>query len=121
MIENHHTRYTNVCRKFVEKMATFKAVVRSHHQRRDGKFPVSIRLTHNRESVYLPTGLYVSKKQINTKYFELKDQFVIERTNETIRSYESSLLAIETDELLSMTAKELVLRISKKHSEIEFI
>jgi integrase len=102
-------------------MATFKAVVRSHHQRRDGKFPVSIRLTHNRESVYLPTGLYVSKKQINAKYFELKDQFVIERTNETIRSYESSLLAIETDELLSMTAKELVLRISKKHSEIEFI
>lgn len=102
-------------------MATFKAVVRAHHQRRDGKYPVSIRLTHNRESVYLPTGLYVSKKQINTKYFELKDQFVIERTNETIRSYEQSLLAIATDELLNMTAKELVSKIAKKHNEIEFI
>jgi integrase len=121
VIENNHVKYTNVCRKFVEKMATFKAVVRSHHQRRDGKYPVSIRLTHNRESVYLPTGLYVSKKQINTKYFELKDQFVIERTNETIRTYENSLLEIATDELLEMSAKELVLRISKKHSEIEFI
>lgn len=121
VIENNHIKYINVCRKFVEKMATFKAVVRSHHQRRDGKYPVSIRLTHNRESVYLPTGLYVSKKQINTKYFELKDQFVIERTNETIRSYEHSLLAIATDELLNMTAKELVLKIAKKHNEIEFI
>ena len=121
VIENNHIKYINVCRKFVEKMATFKAVVRAHHQRRDGKYPVSIRLTHNRESVYLPTGLYVSKKQINTKYFELKDQFVIERTNETIRSYEQSLLAIATDELLNMTAKELVLKIAKKHNEIEFI
>lgn len=102
-------------------MATFKAVVRAHHQRRDGKYPVSIRLTHNRESVYLPTGLYVSKKQINSKCFELKDQFVIERTNETIRSYENSLLAIETGELLNITAKELAIRISYKHKDIDFI
>ena len=121
MIENNHIKYINVCRKFVEKMATFKAVVRSHHQRRDGKFPVSIRLTHNRESVYIPTGLYVSKKQINSKCFELKDQFVIERTNETIRSYEKVLLDISTDELLSMSAKELSCRFSKKQEEIEFL
>lgn len=121
VIVDNHLIYTNVCRKFVEKMATFKAVVRAHHQRRDGKYPVSIRLTHNRESVYLPTGLYVSKKQINSKCFELKDQFVIERTNETIRTYESLLLEIATDELLSMTAKELVVRITKKKEDIDFI
>ena len=102
-------------------MATFKAVVRAHHQRRDGKYPVSIRLTHNRESVYLPTGLYVSKKQIHTKYYELKDQFVIERTNETIRSYEKVLLTIATDELLSMSAKQLSYRFSRKQDEIEFL
>lgn len=111
-----------VCRKFVEKMATFKAVVRAHHQRRDGKYPVSIRLTHNRESVYLPTGIYVSKKQINSKYYELKDQFVIERMNETIRSYETSLLSISTNELLSKSARELANIISGKNNVgVDFI
>lgn len=102
-------------------MASFKAIVRSHHQRRDGKYPVSIRLTHNRESVYLPTGLYVSKKQINSKCFELKDQFVIERMNKTIKSYEDSLLSIATDELLNMTAKQLAGIVSKKYNDIEFL
>lgn len=103
-------------------MATFKAVVRAHHQRKDGKYPVSIRLTHNRESVYLPTGIYVSKKQINSRCFELKDQFVIERMNETIRTYESSLLSIATNELLSKSARELANVISGKNDKaIEFI
>lgn len=103
-------------------MATFKAVVRAHHQRRDGKYPVSIRLTHNRESVYLPTGIYVSKKQINSKYYELKDQFVIERMNETIRSYETSLLSISTNELLSKSARELANIISGKNNVgVDFI
>ena len=102
-------------------MATFKAIVRTHHKRRDGKYPVSIRLTHNRESVYLPTGLYVSKKQIHSKYFEIKDQFVIERTNETIRAYEKVLLGIATNELLNMSARVLSNRLQLKSSDIEFL
>lgn len=102
-------------------MATFKAVVRAHHQRKDGKYPVSIRLTHNRTSVYLPTGLYISAKQINRKCFEIKDQFVIERTNRTIESYETSLLSLETEELLSMSAQELSTLICKKYQDVEFI
>lgn len=80
-------------------MATFKAVVMRHQKRRDGKYPVSIRLTHNKKSAYLSTGLYVTGKQINSKTFEIKDQFVIERTNKTIREYERCLLRYGTTEL----------------------
>ena len=91
-----HIKCTKVLRKFYEKcitiMATFKAVVMRHQKRRDGKYPVSIRLTHNKKSTYLSTGLYVSGKQINSKTFEIKDQFVLERTNNTIRDYERFLL-----------------------------
>ena len=92
-----------VLRKFYEKttkiMATFKAVVMRHQQRRDDKFPVSIRVTHNKKSAYISTGLYVSKRQINSKTFEIKDQFVLERTNETIRTYERHLLSYGSIEL----------------------
>lgn len=102
-------------------MATFKAIVRSHHQRKDGKFPVSIRLTHNRQSVYMPTGLYVSKKQVHSKTFEVKDQFVIERTNITIREYEKKLLSLSTNELLSASASKLAEVVSSTNKSIEII
>ena len=84
-------------------MATFKAVVQQHQQRRDGKYPVSIRITHNRKSVYLPTGLYCSISQINRRTFEIKDQFIITRTSATIRGYEQRLLNVDTADLFSMS------------------
>lgn len=88
-------------------MATFKAVVQQHQQRMDGKFPVSIRITHNRKSVYLPTGLYCSISQINRRTFEIKDQFIITRTSATIRGYEQKLLHVDTADLFSMSGSEL--------------
>lgn len=87
-------------------MATFKAVVREHHQRRDGKFPVSIRVTQNGRSNYISTGLYIGRKQI-TRSFEIKDQFVLERTNATIRDYEKTLLNVTTDMLVSMSVENV--------------
>lgn len=101
-------------------MPTFKAVVLRHQERQDGKFPVAIRVTHNRQSVYMPTGLYVSKKQINSKTFELKDQFVIERTNETIREYERMLLSFGTSTLANMSASEIKKAVTLSDERIDF-
>ena len=107
----YHIKYTKVLRKFYEKcitiMATFKAVVMRHQKRRDGKYPVSIRLTHNKKSTYISTGLYVSGKQINSKTFEIKDQFVLERTNSTIRDYERFLLTYSTTELINYPIEKI--------------
>lgn len=88
-------------------MPTFKAVIRKDHQRKDGKFLVLIRITQGKQSVYSKTGLYVSKKQIHSKTGEIKDQFVLERTNKTIREYEQALLTLSTRELISMPAPDI--------------
>ena len=68
---------------------------------------MSIRVTQHRQIAYLPTGLYVSKKQINSKTFEIKDQFVIERTNKTIRDYEKVILSMEQQDLLNSSVTQL--------------
>ena len=88
-------------------MATFKEVVLKHQMRRDGRYPVSIRLTQNRRSVYISTGLYVQKNQINKKTFEIKDRFVLMRSGKTITEYERMLLEIETEALRVMSAEDL--------------
>lgn len=101
-------------------MPTFKAVVMKHQERQDGKFPVSIRVTHNQKSVYIPTGLYVAKKQIHPKTFELKDQFVIGRTNDTIREYQESLLSISRGQLMNMSAADVKRMVNIGHERIDF-
>jgi integrase len=57
--------------------------------------------------VYLSTGLYVSSKQVNVRTFEIKDQFILERTNSTIREYERYLISYSTLELASMPVEVL--------------
>lgn len=88
-------------------MATFKAVVQRHQQREDGKYPVSIRITSNRKSCYIPTGLYCSPAQISKKTFEIKDQFIIARTNKTISEWERLVLFSGCAHFDEMSAKEL--------------
>ncbi|MBR1525032.1 MAG: hypothetical protein IJ640_00010 [Prevotella sp.] len=102
-------------------MATFKAVVQQHQLRRDGKYPVSIRITHNRKSCYVPTGLYCKKSQINQKTFEIKDQFVIARTAQTIMGYEQKLLTVNTADLQSMSGEELKLFLTLSANSIDYL
>lgn len=103
-------------------MPTFKAVVRKDKQRKDGKFLVLIRITQGKQSVYTKTGLYVSKRQLNSKTYEIKDQFVIERTNKTIREFEEMLLSFSTKELLSMPASSIKQVVEgTKVDEIDFL
>ena len=100
-------------------MPTFKATVRKQQLRRDGKYPVSIRVTHNRVSAYIPTGLYVNKKQLN-KLYEIKDQFVIERTNQTIREYERKLLTLGTEDMREMPVKAIVLLLTRSTNKVDY-
>ncbi len=102
-------------------MATFKAVVLRHQKRKDGRFSIAIRITQNRNSTYIKTGLYVTKSQINKKTFEIKDQFIIERTNATIREYENRLLGISTIELRTMSADEVKQYLIKGSSRIDYL
>lgn len=102
-------------------MTTFKAVVQRHQERRDGKFPVSIRVTHNRKVCYISTGLYCSKSQINKKTFEIKDQFVLTRTGQTILGYEKRLLEIDTETLRAMDIKYLCGWFKTSAQQIDYV
>ena len=52
-------------------MATLEISVQKHQERRDGTFPVPIRVTHNQKKAYIPIGVYVTKQQL-TKNYEIK-------------------------------------------------
>lgn len=102
-------------------MATFKAVVLRHQLRRDGKYPVSIRVIHNRKPCYISTGLYCTRSQINKRTFEIKDQFILARTGQTILKYEKQLLEIDTETLWSMSVQDLCALFKTTNRSIDFL
>ena len=75
-------------------MPTFKTVIHPPYKRADGTFRVKIRITHNKQSRYLPTPYYASAAEVNDKFdFKRGTSYVddtrpIERsaTNTPIRS-----------------------------------
>lgn len=75
------------------------------HKRRDGKFPISIRVTNNRKSCYIPSGLYCTFSQINKKTFEIKDQFLIAKLAHIMYEYERKLLTIDTANICTLDSK----------------
>lgn len=69
-------------------MATFKICVFKHQKRKDGKYPVSIRLCHQRKYSYIPTGFNVTADQINKRNFEVKDTAILRECHERIEKME---------------------------------
>lgn len=74
-------------------MATFKITVRKHQKRRDGKYPISIRLTHNSKIAYLSTGYYAQQSDL-TRTFELKNPVYGKTLNADIEKYEKIILEL---------------------------
>ena len=101
-------------------MATFKAVVQRHQQRRDGKYPVSIRITHNRKSCYVSTGLYCSLNQLTKKSFEIKDQFILARVVKTMKEWEQMLISLDMVTLHEMSVDELKKYLSTSAKNIDY-
>lgn len=67
-------------------MASFKAVIFEHQKRRDGTYPIKVRLTHKGKSKYVDTGLVAEKEDV-TKGMKIKKYFFIEKTEEIIKEY----------------------------------
>lgn len=88
-------------------MPTFKVSVFQHQQRRDGKFPVSIRLTHNQQSVYIKTDTYLSRKQIATDFKSIKDREIVRLIDQDIIKYDNILVKGLGSNLSKYTAREL--------------
>jgi integrase len=86
-------------------MATLKAVVLKHHKRDDGTYNVKIRVTHRRQSVYIPTTLYVTSAQL-TRRMEIKDNYLASETQILLSRYRETIVKLR-GQLYRYTAKEL--------------
>lgn len=92
-------------------MATFKVEIKSGDQRRDGKYPISIRLTHKRVPLSITTGLYATPKQLN-KDFTIKDAFLYRSADKIVQKYEKLVqeLGINLNLYSTKELKEYLLR-----------
>lgn len=67
-------------------MATFKAIIKKGNKRADGTWNVVIRFTHNTKVRFIPTTMYVMKKDI-TASFKIKNVDILDRCNDLIKVY----------------------------------
>ncbi|MDR1601776.1 MAG: site-specific integrase [Tannerella sp.] len=114
-------------------MATFKIAVFKHQVRRDGKYPVSIRVYWKRQYSYVGTEYYVTIHQISQNRkkgtFELKDTFVTSELLKRINLLEEAKTKRLGLDIHRYTAKELARYFEKyleeksggEDKEIDFI
>ncbi len=88
-------------------MPTFKICVFEHQQRKDGRFRVSVQLTHQRKRAYIKTDTYVVRKQISSDFKTLRDADTARRIDREILEYEKLLLRGLGANLSQYTAKDL--------------
>jgi len=81
-------------------MATFKAVIKKGNKRADGTWNVVIRFTHNSKVRFIPTTMYITKKDI-TASFKIKNTNILDRCNDIIKEYRSRLseLSLEFNDI----------------------
>ena len=81
-------------------MATFKAVIKKRNKRADGTWNVVIRFTHNSKVRFIPTTMYVTKKDI-TSSFKIKNANILDRCNDIIKEYRNRLseLSLEFNDI----------------------
>ncbi len=95
-------------------MATFKACVQK--ERKDGFFPVYIRVTHRRTTQYIKTDKMVTRKEL-TKSGEIKDPFVLQFCTQRILEYNEKLNKVNIE---NWTAKEVAEFLTKESEDIYF-
>jgi len=81
-------------------MATFKALIKKGNKRADGTWNVVIRFTHNSKVRFIPTTMYINKKDI-TASFKIKNANILDRCNDIIKEYRSRLseLSLEFNDI----------------------
>ena len=68
-------------------MPTFKSVIHPPYKRADGASRVKIRITHNKQSRYLPTPYYASAAEVNDKFDFKRGTSYVDDTRPIIDKY----------------------------------
>lgn len=100
-------------------MATVAAAVLKHHLKGDGTVNIKIRVSHHRESRYLDTEHFVTRKQL-TRDLKIKDLFVKKLLDKTLEEYRTVISELGP-RLNFFTAETLRDYLRDKHEDIDFI
>ena len=100
-------------------MASFKALVFEHHFKSDGTVRIKIRVTHNRKSAYIDTGLTATRSDINKKG-EIRTIAFIDHCNSLISKFRNR--CNQNPELVkSMSVDALINYLQQDEKGIDFI
>ena len=92
---------------------TLKALVRKSKRRADKTWNVVIRLIYNRQTRFIPTTEYVTKKEL-TPSFKIKNQNIVDKCDELIRHYRKKISELNL-EINDVGIDELVNYITAKN------
>lgn len=92
---------------------TLKALVRKSKMRADKTWNVVIRLIYNRQTRFIPTTEYVTKKEL-TPSFKIKNQNIVDKCDELIRHYRKKISELNL-EINDVGIDELVNYITAKN------
>lgn len=93
-----------------------KPVILEHHKRRDGSYPVKVRITFKRKCKYLPTSLVARKDELNSK-LEPKSTSLKTRMLELQREVEDVVSTLSLASLNVLEIEDVVGYVNKKFLE----
>ncbi len=77
-------------------MATFDSQIRKDRQKADKTWNVVIKFSHNRQTRYIPTTMYVDKRDL-TSSFKIKNRIILDRCEELVRRYRNRMYELELE------------------------
>ena len=109
--------------KTTTPMIHFKPVVLEHHKRRDGTFPVKIRITFNRSVRYLPTTLTCTASDL-TRSMKIKNADIIARADEVTNRLRREAATFSTFDIqgkdVDYVIKKLTERLKMEDFRLDF-
>ncbi|MDB5117008.1 MAG: recombinase [Mucilaginibacter sp.] len=105
-------------------MITFNPTILKHHKKEDGTWNVKIRVTYMRISKYLPTNMFVTKDDLNTKKDKITNKAKLKKLNDVIDEYRliaediAITSTLTTDRIIEFIKKALE---KKEKAEVDFI
>ena len=99
-------------------MATFKEYIFVNNRRKDGTYAVSIRVTHNRKSRYIPTNIYVNDSQI-TRTGKIKDRYIQDIIDKKLKEYREKSYAFSIGSE-NLSVDEFINILNRADSNVDF-
>lgn len=95
-------------------MATFKCEVRRHQQRADGTYNVKLRITHHRQSRWLPTSLTATRDDLTTRGNRIRTQALLDKCDDLLRQVRRAVETLSHWALEEMDVEDIAAWVRKE-------